>query len=156
MIELDFPMRAIFLFIPFVPLLEQNKCYTKHIDAVTFNSRLEFFQLLMSHVSLAFPSASKKKSIIPSEKSDGVLVLFKGHVYPQPMKVMLVSGTESWLEKACDMPTSMLFFLIITLWEFVCVCSRMKIHTYFFPVPSSAFGHFMFPFANKCAFLVMI
>lgn len=60
MIELDFPMRAIFLFIPFVPLLEQNKCYTKHIDAVTFNSRLEFFQLLMSHVSLAFPSASKK------------------------------------------------------------------------------------------------
>jgi len=52
-------MRDIFSFI-FVPPLEQNKCYPKDICAVTFNSRLESSQLLISHVSLPFSSTSKK------------------------------------------------------------------------------------------------
>lgn len=56
--------------------------------------------------------------------------------------------------EACDMPKSMLIFLIITLWfRNVCVCSCMRIHTYSFLVPSSAFGLFMIPSVSKCALL---
>lgn len=96
-------MRDIFLCIPFVPPLEQNKCYNKDINAVTCNRRLESSRLLISHVSLAFPSASKKT---PNPiRSDVVLVFLQGHVFPQSTKVMLVSGPESWLEKPVICPS---------------------------------------------------
>lgn len=72
-------------------------------------------------------------------------------MYPQPMKVMLVSGTESWLEKACDMPTSMLFFLIITLWEFVCVQSYENSHL-LFPSPQLSLRTFYVSLCKQMCF----
>lgn len=56
-------MRDIFLFVPFVPPLEQNKCYPKDSDTTSFNSRLKSSLLLISRVSLVFPSAPPKTLI---------------------------------------------------------------------------------------------
>lgn len=50
-------MKGIFLFIPFVPPFELNKCCTKDANAVTSNSMIESSLLLISHVSLVFPSS---------------------------------------------------------------------------------------------------
>lgn len=81
MTKLEFLMRDILLFVPFVPPLEQNKCYPKDSDAVSFNSRLKSSPLHISRVCLVFPSApSPLKPLICLEESD-VLFLLKVHVF---------------------------------------------------------------------------
>lgn len=151
MTELDFSMRGIFLFIPFVPPLEQNRCYAKHIDAVAFNNRLEFFQLLMSHVSLAFLSASKKihNSIRRKWCCPG---FFQGTCVPSVHESYVSEWHRKLAGEACDTPKSMLFFLIITLWEFVCVQSYEISHL-LFPSPQLSLWTFYVSLCKQMCFL---